>query len=179
MPALLTLALGLLLSGITSAQTPFQRRKLIIDQDSFGPGVSNLQAILLALQSSDVDVLGITVERGDGWVGENVAHLLRMLELIGRTDVKVYLGVTYPLINSPEGTKRPEAMYGKLAYKGAWTEEWEKYNSTNRTSYHGPHVIPAMREGAPAIKANRNRQRTFLFPKSVNSRAQLVSWRWV
>jgi inosine-uridine nucleoside N-ribohydrolase len=46
----------------------------------------------MALQSPDVDVLVVTVESGDGWVDENVAHLLRMLELIGRTDVKVYPG---------------------------------------------------------------------------------------
>jgi hypothetical protein len=36
---------------------------VIIDQDAFGPAGSNLQAILLLLQASDVEVLGITVAR--------------------------------------------------------------------------------------------------------------------
>ena len=154
----LTLAMAFCMAGAALAQP----RKLVIDQDSFGPGGSNLQAILMALQAPDVEVLGITVESGDGWVDENVSHLLRMLELIGRTDVKVYAGVTYPLINSPEASKRREAMYGKVAYKGAWNEEWDKYNSTGRSSYHGPHVIPPMREGTPSIKAQAERASDFL-----------------
>ena len=42
------------------------RRMVIIDQDAFGPAGSNLQAILLLLQASDVEVLGITIVSGDG-----------------------------------------------------------------------------------------------------------------
>ena len=48
------------------------KRKVIIDQDAFGPAGSNLQAILLLLQADDVDVLGITVTSGDGWRDEEV-----------------------------------------------------------------------------------------------------------
>jgi purine nucleosidase len=92
MRPLLTLILTLFLAGSAFGQPASTRRKVIIDQDTFGPGGSNLQAILMALQSPDVEVLGITVESGDGWRDENVAHLLRMLELIGRTDIKVYPG---------------------------------------------------------------------------------------
>ncbi len=65
------------------------RRKVIIDQDAFGPAGSNLQAILLAIQSPDVEVLGITITSGDGWCEENTAHTLRMLEIIGRPDIPV------------------------------------------------------------------------------------------
>jgi hypothetical protein len=63
-----------------------ERRKAIVDQDAFGPGGSNMQSLLLPIQSPDVAVLGITIVSGDGWNDENVAHTLRMLELIGRTD---------------------------------------------------------------------------------------------
>src|SRR5580658_8712137 len=91
------------------------RRKVIIDQDAYG-GV-NLQPILMFLQSRDVEVLGITVESGDGWQRESVAHTLRMLELIHRTDIPVVPGATYPLINSQEETRRWETLYGKLPYK--------------------------------------------------------------
>src|SRR3977135_1397988 len=45
-------------------------RKVIIDQDAFGPASSNLQAILMVLQANNVDVLGITVTSGDGWRDE-------------------------------------------------------------------------------------------------------------
>ena len=39
-----------------------------------------------------VRVVGITVVTGDAWLTEEVAHTLRMLEIIGRTDIPVGLG---------------------------------------------------------------------------------------
>jgi hypothetical protein len=67
-----------------------ERRKVIIDQDAFeGPG---LQPILMLLQDPTVEVLGITTVSGDGWQPEETAATLRMLELVGRTDVPVIAG---------------------------------------------------------------------------------------
>src|SRR6059058_4132300 len=102
--ALTAVFLGVATTGATA------KRKVIIDQDAFGPGGPNLQPILMVLQAPDVEVLGITVESGDGWQKENVAHTLRMLELIGRTDVPVVAGATYPLVNNEEATIRWEKM---------------------------------------------------------------------
>jgi inosine-uridine nucleoside N-ribohydrolase len=127
------------------------RRKVIIDQDAFGPGGPNLQPILMVLQSPDVEVLGITIESGDGWQQENVAHTLRMLEIIGRTDVPVVSGATFPLVNSAETTKRWEARHGRLVYKGAWTEEWPS-GTVNRRPVHAADVVPPSPEGEPSTK---------------------------
>lgn len=156
----LIFALCLLCAGFAHAQTA--RRKVIVDQDTFGPGGSNMQSILMLLQSPDVDVLGITVESGDGWQDENVAHVLRMLELIHRTDVPVLRGSVYPLVNSMTSVKRWESMYGELAYKGAWMEKWPSYNSVDRTPYHAPDVIPSMPEGSPVHKASDEIAANFL-----------------
>jgi purine nucleosidase len=138
------------------------RRKVILDQDSVGPGGSNMLSMLLALQSPDVEVLGITVESGDGWQDEDVAHALRMLELVGRTDVPVYRGSTYPLVNSMEATKRWEGMYGKILYKGAWMEEWLEDSKQAPRHYHAPEVVPPMKEGEPKIKAAEGTAAEFL-----------------
>ena len=45
--------------------------------------------MLLLIQSPKTEVLGITVVTGDQWLHSEVAHTLRMLELIGRTDIPV------------------------------------------------------------------------------------------
>src|SRR5471032_68142 len=94
--------LFLFLGAFAAAAAATPKRKVIIDQDAFGPGGPNLQPILMVLQAPDVEVLGITTVSGDGWQKENTAHTLRMLELIGRTDVPVVAGATYPLLNSQE-----------------------------------------------------------------------------
>ena len=141
-----------LLLCVGSAWAQTARRKIIIDQDTFGSGGPNNEAILLALQAPNVDVLGITVESGDGWQDENLAHVLRMLELVKRTDVPVYRGSTYPLVNSMARTKRWEGLYGAIPYKGAWQETWPEYNSVDRTPYHGPTVVPPQAEGMPTLK---------------------------
>jgi purine nucleosidase len=150
-------ALGLALAAPAAAAG----RKVIIDQDAFGPGGSNMQAILLALQDPAVEVLGITIESGDGWCAENVAHTLRLLELVGRTDVPVVAGATHPLVNSAEATKRWEARYGKLFYKGAWTETWRTTTVVRRPP-HAPDVIPPLPEGEPSGHASSEPAAVFL-----------------
>ena len=141
--------IGFLLLPLLAGAAP--KRKVIIDQDAFGPGGANLHPILMLLQSPDVEVLGITVESGDGWLKENVAHTLRMLEIVGRTDIPVVPGATYPLVNSAEATKRWEARHGKLFYKGAWTEEWP-VTTVNRRPVHAADVVPPSPEGEPTSK---------------------------
>src|SRR3982750_3962292 len=87
----------LLASSLGWAQ---QRRKVIIDEDCSGPGGSNMQTLLLMIQSPQVEVLGITVVSGDQWRDEEVAHTLRLLEIIGRTDIPVVPGAAFPLVRT-------------------------------------------------------------------------------
>jgi len=142
-------AAALLLASGTLA-SPAPRRKVIIDQDAFGG--TNLRPILLVIQDPGVEVVGITIESGDGWQKESVAHALRLLELVGRTDIPVVPGATYPLLNSEEETRRWEALYGRLPYKGAWMRDWPDYNTVNRPRYHAADVVPPLAEGAPTTR---------------------------
>src|SRR5258708_30460831 len=82
-----------------------EKRKIIIDQDAAGPAGSDQQAILVLIQSPQTEVLGITVMTGDAWVKAEVAHTLRTLELIGRTDIPVVPGAEYPLVRRREETE--------------------------------------------------------------------------
>ncbi len=144
------------------AATP-QPRRVIIDQDALGPGGSNMQAILLLLQAPDVDVLGITITSGDGWRDEEVDHTLRLLEIAGRTEVPVVPGAVMPLLNTPARTQAWEALYGKLYYKGAWTENWPDQGVTRRVSHPtDPALVPPSPAGAPHIRASKETAANFL-----------------
>ncbi len=93
-----------------------QRRKVIINQDCSGPGGSNMQTLLLLIQSPEVEVLGITVVSGNQWRDEEVAHTLRLLEIIGRTDIPVVPGAVFPLVRRHEETQLWQRRYGKVAF---------------------------------------------------------------
>jgi purine nucleosidase len=159
------LVVALMFGVALSAGAAGPRRKVIIDQDAFGPGGPNLQPILMVLQAADIDVLGITIESGDGWQKENTAHTLRMLELVGRTDIPVVAGATFPLVNSEEETIRWEGIHGKLPYKGAWMREWPDYNTVNRNHYHAAEVVPPLAEGEPSTKPLAEPAANFLVRK--------------
>ena len=146
----LCLLLALLSGAAIHAQA---KRKVIIDEDCSGPGGTNMQAILTLINSPDTEVLGITVSTGDAWRDEEVAHTLRLLEIIGRTDIPVVPGAVFPMVNSKEFTAKWEAQYGKVVYQGAW-------NFGNPV--HGPWEIPPLPEGAPATKASQEDAATFL-----------------
>ena len=137
--------------------------KIIVDQDARGPGTSDIQAILVFLQSEKLEVLGITTVSGDQWVREETQHVLRLLEIAGRTDVPVYQGAEFPLLNSKEETERWEAICGKLPYKGCWTVRFPPGRSTVfEHVYHAPEVIPAMPEGEPGVKPARGHAAQFI-----------------
>ena len=128
--SLLSLTLALFL-----AHAAAQKIKIIVDQDARGPGTSDQQALLVFLQSDKFEVLRITTVSGDQWVKEETQHTLRMLEIAGRTDVPVIQGAEFPLLNSKEETERWEALYGKLEYKGCWTD---RFQANRSTIYDGP-----------------------------------------
>ena len=138
-----------LLAG-TTAQAAEGRRLVIVDQDMFGPGGSNMNSVLMLLQAPDVDVLGIVVSSGDGWREEEIAQTLRMLELVGRREVPVYAGAAFPLLNNAARMKAWEHRYGPLVWKGAWTES---FGGQPRADYHAdPFLVPPLAAGAPSLQ---------------------------
>ena len=104
----------LLLAGPAFAQ---ENRYVIIDQDAAGPGGTDMMSILLLLQSPNVTTLGITVVTGDAWRDEEVAHTLRLLELVGRTDIPVAPGAVFPLVRTQPATQLWERQFGRVAYQ--------------------------------------------------------------
>ena len=135
-----SLAIAALYCTTALAQTA--PRYVIADQDAAGPGGSDMAALLVFLQSPNVNLLGITVVTGDSWRDVEVAHTLRLLELMGRTDVKVYPGAAFPLVRTQEWTRLASQLYGKVTYMGAWNERnkmrWDE--------------IPDLQEGNPTTR---------------------------
>jgi inosine-uridine nucleoside N-ribohydrolase len=68
---------------------------IILDCD---PGHDDAIALLLALASPEVELLGVTTVSGNQTLDKTTANALRILEFVGRGDVPVYAGADRPLL---------------------------------------------------------------------------------
>jgi purine nucleosidase len=98
---------------------------------------------------------------GNAWRDDEARHTLRMLELIGRTDVPVALGAVFPLIRTQEETRLNSALVGQVGWLGAWGQKQGVLTAKGhdaadappaRPVLPGPWDIPPLEEGEPRTK---------------------------
>ncbi len=87
-------------------------RKIIIDTD---PGQDDAVAILLALASRELEVLGITAVAGNVPLPLTEVNVRKTCELAGRTDIGVYAGADRPL---ERALVTAEHVHGKTGIDG-------------------------------------------------------------
>ena len=68
---------------------------ILLDCD---PGHDDAIALLLALASPELELLGVTTVAGNQTLAKTTANALRVLELVGRGDVPVAAGADRPLV---------------------------------------------------------------------------------
>jgi inosine-uridine nucleoside N-ribohydrolase len=72
---------------------------IIIDCD---PGHDDAIALLLAVASPEVELIGVTTVAGNTTIDKTTNNALRVLELAGRADIPVYRGAERPLIRKQD-----------------------------------------------------------------------------
>ena len=81
-------------------------KKIILDCD---PGMDDSMAIVMAVKSPELDVLGITTVNGNYPVDVTQKNARKVLELLGKTEIPVARGMANPIIrNSPGDPSRME-----------------------------------------------------------------------
>ena len=88
------------------------KRAIIIDTD---PGQDDAIAVLLALASEELDVLGITAVAGNVPLNLTQTNARKICELAGRSDMRVFAGAQRPLVR-PLVTA--EYVHGKTGLDG-------------------------------------------------------------
>jgi purine nucleosidase len=166
------------LTLILTSQLQAQKIKIIADQDARGPATTDMQSLLIFLQSDKFEVLGITTVSGDQWVKEETQRTLRLLEIAGRTDVPVAEGAMFPLLNSKEESERWENLYGKLGYKGCWSDFSKRphVSEAYKAGYHDPLVVPPLVEGEPHIKPISESAAEFIIRMVHKYPGEVVIW---
>jgi pyrimidine-specific ribonucleoside hydrolase len=72
--------------------------QIVIDCD---PGHDDAIALLLALASPEVELVGVTTVHGNQTIDKTTTNALKVLELVGRQDVPVARGAARPLVREP------------------------------------------------------------------------------
>ena len=88
------------------------KRKIIIDTD---PGQDDAVAILLALASPELDVLGLTAVAGNVPLHLTQKNAMKICELAGKPDTKVFSGAIRPLVRQ---LVTAEEVHGKTGLNG-------------------------------------------------------------
>ena len=83
------------------------KKKIIIDCD---PGIDDSLAILLAINSNELDLIGITVVGGNVDAMKCAINAIKVLEVGGRLDIPVYLGESNPIVRE---LKTAEETHGE------------------------------------------------------------------
>lgn len=89
--------------------------KVIIDAD---PGVDDAAAILMALASPEIEVLGLSIVAGNVSLEHTVTNACKLIGVSGRRDVPVFAGASGPLVR--------EQVYGKYARIGSFDDKLVK-----------------------------------------------------
>jgi inosine-uridine nucleoside N-ribohydrolase len=160
----MTLRLGALLLAVLSAPLAAAPIKVIVDQDARGPATTDIQSILVFVQSPEVEVLGITVVSGDLWLEQETLHALRALEIAGRTDVPVHKGAVYPLVHTQGEARRWQELYGAHSYQGAWG------------GAAGPHDVSPLPEGEPTTRPAEGHAASFIVEMVDRYPGEVVIW---
>jgi purine nucleosidase len=79
---------------MTLAVPAFAAKKIILDTD---PGTDDAMALMLALNSSELDVRAVTVVPGNVTAKQGLENALRMISLANRCDIPVAAGAQHPL----------------------------------------------------------------------------------
>ena len=152
---------AIILGFVGSFHAGLRAQELVIaDNDFSGPATTNLQGAIVLLNDPRVRVLGLTVVSGDAWRDDEVAHTLRLLEIMGRGEVPVVPGAVFPLINSQARTELWQKLYGKLGWKGAYNTTEESPLKTYHA--HGPFEVPPLVEGETTLKPSPQTAAAFL-----------------
>ncbi|MDO5779820.1 MAG: nucleoside hydrolase [Clostridium sp.] len=71
------------------------KKKVIIDCD---PGIDDSLALILALNSPELEIVGITTVSGNVKAEKGAKNALKVLKLMNREDIPVYIGEDIPLV---------------------------------------------------------------------------------
>jgi inosine-uridine nucleoside N-ribohydrolase len=92
------------------------RHRIIFDTDFVMPPWDDGLALILALQSPELEILGVTTVAGNDSVERATSDVLRLLEITGHPEIPVHRGANMPLVHE-------KSDYAVRVYGRWWSDE--------------------------------------------------------
>ncbi len=130
-------------------------RKVIFDSDMAYLNDDAIAMFMLAQADTlgKLELLGVTIVGGNVFVPEGTTSALRQLELIGRPDIKVYMGSDEPT-DGFRDMREEEKEFGTPYYCGAyWDFETNDYFDLSKRSKDYLHLTKEPLYGYPQTRA--------------------------
>jgi inosine-uridine nucleoside N-ribohydrolase len=100
--------------GAHAAEPP--RHEVIFDTDFVMPPADDGMALILALHSPELEILGVTTVAGNESMEKATVDATRLLEIAGRADIPVYRGANMPLLHE-------KSDYATRVHGRWWSDE--------------------------------------------------------
>jgi len=166
---------ALVVAMVAIAAAPARAQEYAIIDSDMGVLNDDAVALFMLLNSPNVQVLGVTIVPGNTWMEAGTAAALRQLELIGRRDIPVFMGVREPLMgNRQPWLEAEERLWGRSEYLGAFARPRpDSYLALEREPVIGyPTSTPAAEHAVDfivrAIKAHPNQVTLFVLGPATN-----------
>jgi len=111
--------LAFLFPALLLAQAPEQ---IIFDTDSGFFGDDGAALVMLLQQPAKVKILGITVVAGNVRATQGAEYMFRILDIMKRPEIPVYLGAQAPLVHTADMAAAAATKWGKQEFTGAFSE---------------------------------------------------------
>jgi inosine-uridine nucleoside N-ribohydrolase len=110
--------IGVVLAVVSTAAAAVaqSRHPVIFDTDFVMPPADDGMALILALSSPELDVLGVTTVAGNESMEKATVDALRLLEIAGHPEIPVYKGANMPLLHE-------KSDYATRVHGRWWSDE--------------------------------------------------------
>ena len=110
----------------------FAQERVIFDTDSAFFNDDGAALVMLLQQPEKVDVLGMTLVPGNLWPAAGSDYMIRILDLMKKPAVPVFMGARAPLIHTRAMAEKENREWGPVEWMGAFGQEDKPAKRSNQ-----------------------------------------------
>jgi purine nucleosidase len=121
-----------------------QPERVIFDTDCAFFNDDGAALVMLLQEPQKMDVIGLTIVPGNLWPLDGAEYMFRILDLMKRAAVPLYLGARAPLVHTKGMAEKENREWGPVGYMGAFGSEPGPVKKTTERRASRRHAVDFM-----------------------------------